>query len=118
MRLYEILEGYEKRKFSAREIFGEIYRKAREFGDLKAFITLNDGEVPENALPIAVKDNITTKNLRTTAASKILENYIPPYNATAVDRLLKKNFYIIGKTNLVEFAMGSTGENSGFGPTL
>ena len=118
LRLYEILEGYEKRKFSAREIFGEIYRRAREFGDLNAFITLNDGEVPENALPIAVKDNIITKNLRTTAASKILENYIPPYNATAVDRLLKKNFYIIGKTNLDEFGMGSTGENSAFGPTL
>ena len=45
LRLYEILEGYEKGKFSAREIFGEIYRRAREFGDLNAFITLNDGEV-------------------------------------------------------------------------
>jgi aspartyl-tRNA(Asn)/glutamyl-tRNA(Gln) amidotransferase subunit A len=99
---------------------------------LNSFITVNYDQALNHAkaidhkkikdgllagIPIAVKDNICTRGVRTTCASKILENYIPPYESTVTTRMSGHGYILIGKTNLDEFAMGSSTENSAFGPT-
>jgi aspartyl-tRNA(Asn)/glutamyl-tRNA(Gln) amidotransferase subunit A len=79
-----------------------------------------DGEAarPLRGVPVAVKDLFCTEGVPTTAGSRILEGYLPPYTATAVCRLVAAGARVLGKTNLDEFGMGSSSENSGFGPVL
>ncbi len=96
----------------------QAYRDAinERDGELHAFLTLVD-EPEGNGIPIALKDVISTRGVRTTAASKILENYVPVFDATVAAKCRAAGMTLLGKTNTDEFAMGSSTENSAYGPT-
>jgi aspartyl-tRNA(Asn)/glutamyl-tRNA(Gln) amidotransferase subunit A len=129
-----IQSALQTKKVSAREIIAEYYARIdRRNPELNAYLTLSrerayvqagrldaavargDKLPPLAGVPVAVKDVISTSGVRTTCGSKILESYIPPYDATAVARLEKAGAVILGKTNCDEFAMGSSNENSAYG---
>ena len=131
LSIKEIHELLVDKKITPLDLVDEALERIEENKDLNAFITINDkvreeasalGEVdPDNmffGIPIAVKDNIVTKDMRTTCASHILDNFIPIYDATIVEKLKENKLLIIGKANMDEFAMGSTSETSYFGTPL
>lgn len=140
MEPYEwtIHQAHEKLKdkhISSRELTESVLSRIEAVEPrIKAFITLTpeaaleqarkaDEEIargrirPLTGIPLAVKDVISTRGVRTTCASKMLENYVPPYDATVMTRLQAEGAVIVGKTNMDEFAMGSSTENSAFHPT-
>ncbi|MBN1503540.1 MAG: Asp-tRNA(Asn)/Glu-tRNA(Gln) amidotransferase subunit GatA [Candidatus Eisenbacteria bacterium] len=137
LSLREMGSAVARRKVSPAELVEAHLSRIRVCDPtLRAYVTVNEAEcerlardrgrqsggppgvaAPLNCIPIAVKDNICTKGLRTTCGSRILRNYVPPYDATAVSRLRDRGCLLIGKTNLDEFGMGSSTENSFFGPT-
>ena len=112
-------------RVSAREVADFYFKRAEKFNSrLNAFITLNENlldeadgapDGPLKGVPLGIKDMFCTEGLRTTAASRMLENFIPPYSATVVERLKKAGALVLGKCNHDEFAMGSTGDTSFFG---
>ncbi len=115
LTLTQAIKGLEDKNFSIRELNDEYLNRINSINSrLNIFL-----EVEKNSqgIPAAIKDVIVTKNIKTTAGSKILSNFIPPYNATVVEKLLEKGISVVGKTNCDEFAMGGTGENSAYGPT-
>ncbi len=133
---HEIAAGVSSGKLSAVELTQEALKLAKTEGkEINAFITVCEEKAIQQAkaidasakkgatspqplagVPVAIKDNISYTDYPTTCASHILDGYKPPYNATVVDRLIDAGAVIIGKTNLDEFAMGSSNENSYFGP--
>jgi aspartyl-tRNA(Asn)/glutamyl-tRNA(Gln) amidotransferase subunit A len=122
-------EGLKKGEFSVEEITAEYHKRiSKENPNLNAYLSVFDSKKIRNTkyeilntlsgIPCAIKDNILIEGEKCTAASKILNNYIAPYDATVVSKLKRAGVIFLGKTNLDEFAMGSTTENSAFGPTL
>src|SRR5687768_9416927 len=132
----EIAAAVKKKERKAREVV-ETYLAAidaRE-GEIHAFnhvmrdealaaadaidvrVANGDDVGPLAGVPVALKDNMCTRGIPTTCSSRILEGWRPPYDATVVTRLREAGAVVIGKTNLDEFAMGSSTENSAFGPT-
>ena len=129
-------EGLLNKEFSALEIAQAYFEHIEEHDrEIHAYLTILKNEALAQAekvdvtlaqnkdlpvlagVPLAIKDNILIEGIKTTAASRILENYIAAYDAGVVKKLKQEQAVFLGKTNLDEFAMGSSTENSGFGPT-
>ncbi len=128
LSLEEIHSLLVDKKITPVDLVKESLARIEENKDLNAFITINDkaveeasnlGEVDKDNLffgiPIAIKDNIMTKDLRTTCASKMLSDFVPIYDATVIKKIKDAKMIIVGKTNMDEFAMGSTSRTSYFG---
>jgi aspartyl-tRNA(Asn)/glutamyl-tRNA(Gln) amidotransferase subunit A len=136
LTLHEAGDKLGRREISSRELTEAVFERIAATDEtVHAYLTLardaalaqakqaddrlkqNEAVTPLLGMPIAVKDNFLTRGLRTTCASKILGDFIPPYDATVVVKLRAAGAVIVGKTNLDEFAMGSSAENSAFFPT-
>jgi len=131
----ELRELLDRKEVSVKDVVSSIYQRIDAVEEkVRAFVTITEDkaiEMSEEAqkkinsteaqnsksllgIPVAIKDNMCTKGIPTTCASKILNNFVPPYESTVTSRLIEQGYVLIGKTNLDEFAMGSSTENSGF----
>jgi len=112
--LLELRALVEKKELSEKETFEYFLERSKKYNtNINAYLTYGEND----GFPIAVKDNFCTKGLRTTASSKVLENFVPQYESTVTDRLKHRGFGILGKTNMDAWAHGSSTETSDFGPT-
>jgi aspartyl-tRNA(Asn)/glutamyl-tRNA(Gln) amidotransferase subunit A len=133
--IHDLIKLRDKGEVSSREILESVYKRIDGVeSKVAAYVTLTRDEAlrmaekadreiaagrakPLSGIPIAIKDNMCTKGILTTCASKILHNFVPPYESTVTSRLIENGYVLAGKTNLDEFAMGSSTENSGFHTT-
>lgn len=135
LTLLEARKKLENREFTSLELTKAFIEKINNNRRINAFILDNFDRALEKAkecdkniisgktkklegLPVAIKDNFCTENLRTTACSKILNNFIPPYESTFTNKLASENYILLGKTNMDEFACGSTTTTSCFGSSI
>jgi aspartyl-tRNA(Asn)/glutamyl-tRNA(Gln) amidotransferase subunit A len=138
LTITDILKGYKTKKFSVVEVVNSYLSRIEKLNpEINAFITVDsenalkkaekldnslDNEsfnsLPLLGIPFGIKDMFLTKGVKTTAASNVLKNYIPPYSSTVIERLEKNGAISLGKLNCDAWAHGSTGENSDFGKTL
>ena len=129
MKISELRKKLDEKQVSAVELTREYLKKIEDNAALGAFNTvcaeraLEDAEradkkiaegdaAPLTGIPLAIKDNICTRGVRTTCSSKILENYVPPYNATVIEKLNAEGTVMLGKTSMDEFAMGGSSQTS------
>ena len=133
LTVHELIDKLEKKEITSKEIFDSYYKRIEEKEpEVKAFVTVADKEEvlkkaeeldkakrsgKYHGIPIGIKDNMNIKGVRTTCSSRMLENFISPYNATVIDKINSENMIPLGKLNMDEFAMGSSTEKSYFHPT-
>jgi len=132
---YQLKEKLVKREISCTDIVKSVYSRIddveeklnsyirlerkgalKKAGEVDRLIDVGNKVADFTGIPLAIKDNMCTENINTTCASRILENYVPIYNATVIEKLTEQNYILAGKANMDEFAMGSSNENSYFGP--
>jgi aspartyl-tRNA(Asn)/glutamyl-tRNA(Gln) amidotransferase subunit A len=137
LTISEVRDLLDRKEISVNDVIKSIYGRIAAIEDrVKAFVTITEDKALKMAdevqrkikeetrdpefllgIPLAIKDNICTKEILTTCSSKILSNFIPPYESTVTSKLIEQGYILIGKTNMDEFAMGSSTENSGFHAT-
>ncbi len=123
MSVTEIQKSISDKKISAEEVYSSLVSRSKQVNsETNALIHIqeefeaNDKDGLLSGIPIVVKDMFCTQGIKTTAASKMLENFAPPFDATVVKKILESGANVLAKANMDEFAMGSTNENSYFGP--
>ncbi len=133
LTVHEAHELLKKKEITSEELINALFKRIENIDDkIKAYVTLDkeqalqvshevdqkaDFKQPLSGIPVAVKDNICTEGLKTTCCSKMLQNFVPPYDATVLTKLKENNAILLGKTNMDEFALGSSTESSFFYPT-
>ncbi|MCM1167535.1 MAG: Asp-tRNA(Asn)/Glu-tRNA(Gln) amidotransferase subunit GatA [Lachnospiraceae bacterium] len=134
-KIRDLRRALDSKEISAAELYGEYFRRIEAVDkDLLSYITvtkekaLSDAENAQKlidagkssaltGIPLAVKDNICIDGVRTTCASRMLENFVPPYNATVIDKLNAQGYVLLGRTSMDEFAMGGSNQTSAFAKT-
>ncbi|MBQ9947656.1 MAG: aspartyl/glutamyl-tRNA amidotransferase subunit A, partial [Oscillospiraceae bacterium] len=134
-RIRDLRKALDTKQISATELCSEYFRRIEAFdGKLQSYITVTKEKALEMAaeaqklidsgkataltgIPIAVKDNICTDGVKTTCSSRMLENFVPPYDATVIENLKREGYVLLGKTSMDEFAMGGSNQTSAFAKT-